>query len=83
MSETSGVGKATPLILENNEGERRIFRGWPGHPDPGATFFLKVDPKNGGSSHLVFDTETSRQERPSRPTDIPLRISFRLFCAGL
>ena len=47
---------ATPLILEKNEGERRILRGWPGHPDPGETFTLKVDPKNGGSSHLVFMT---------------------------
>jgi len=28
----------------------------PGHPDPGETFILKVDPKNGGSSHLVFMT---------------------------
>lgn len=48
--------KATPLILEANEGERRVVRGWPGHPDPGETFILKVDPKNGGSSHLVFVT---------------------------
>jgi quercetin dioxygenase-like cupin family protein len=46
--------KATPLILEENEGERRLVRGWPGHPDPGESFTLKVDPKNGGSSHLVF-----------------------------
>src|SRR5713226_5509525 len=48
--------KATPLILEKSEGERRVIRGWPGHPDPGETFVLKVDPKNGGSSHLVFLT---------------------------
>src|SRR2546426_8581089 len=46
--------KTTPLILEKNEGERRVVRGWPGHPDPGETFILKVDPKNGGSSHLVL-----------------------------
>ena len=46
--------KTTPLILEENEGERRVIRGWPGHPDPRETFILKVDPKNGGSSHLVF-----------------------------
>jgi quercetin dioxygenase-like cupin family protein len=46
----------TPLILEKNEGERRVIRGWPGHPDPGETFILKVDPKNGGSSHLVLLT---------------------------
>ncbi len=48
--------KPTPLILEKNEGERRVVRGWPGHPDPGETFILKVDPKNGGSSHLVLLT---------------------------
>lgn len=52
-SATSAV-QTTPLILEKNEGERRVVRGWPGHPDPGETFILKVDPKNGGSSHLVF-----------------------------
>jgi len=32
------VNKTTPLILEKNEGERRVVRGWPGHPDPGETF---------------------------------------------
>ena len=32
------------------------MRGWPGHPEPGESFILKVDPKNGGSSHLVFMT---------------------------
>jgi quercetin dioxygenase-like cupin family protein len=46
--------KPTPLIVEKDEGERRVVRGWPGHPDPGETFILKVDPKNGGSSHLVL-----------------------------
>src|SRR6202050_363037 len=55
-SQAASVTKATPLILEKNEGERRIVRGWPGHPNPGETFILKVDPKNGGSSHLVFMT---------------------------
>lgn len=48
--------KEIPLILEKNEGERRVVRGWPGHPEPGETFILKVDPKNGGSSHLVLLT---------------------------
>jgi quercetin dioxygenase-like cupin family protein len=48
--------KPTPLILEQNEGEKRIIRGWPGHPDPGESIVLKVDPKNGGSAHLVFIT---------------------------
>jgi quercetin dioxygenase-like cupin family protein len=50
------TAKATPLILEKDEGERRVVRGWPGHPEPGETIILKVDPKNGGSSHLVFLT---------------------------
>ncbi|HMD22265.1 MAG TPA: cupin domain-containing protein [Alloacidobacterium sp.] len=54
--QTANVVTSTPLILEKNEGERRFVRGWPGHPDPGESFILKVDPKNGGSSHLVFMT---------------------------
>ena len=54
--QTANVTASTPLILEKNEGERRFVRGWPGHPDPGESFILKVDPKNGGSSHLVFMT---------------------------
>ena len=52
--QAANVPQTTPLILEKDEGERRVVRGWPGHPDPGETFILKVDPKNGGSSHLVF-----------------------------
>src|SRR5271155_2917984 len=56
LPQSSTTVKATPLILEKNEGERRVVRGWPGHPTPGETFVLKVDPKNGGSSHLVFLT---------------------------
>jgi quercetin dioxygenase-like cupin family protein len=56
-SQATNTARATPLILEKSEGERRTWRGWPGHPDPGPTFLLKVDPKNGGSSHLVFGTE--------------------------
>jgi len=54
------TGKATPLILEKNEGEQRAWRpiegatGWDAVPGP---FVLKVDPHNGGSSHLVFITE--------------------------
>jgi hypothetical protein len=55
-SQATNVVKAVPLVLEKEEGERRIVRGWPGHPDPGESFILKVDPKNGGSSHLVFMT---------------------------
>jgi quercetin dioxygenase-like cupin family protein len=56
VQQSTTATKPTPLILEKNDGERRVVRGWPGHPDPGETFVLKVDPKNGGSSHLVFMT---------------------------
>jgi quercetin dioxygenase-like cupin family protein len=54
------ISSATPLILEKNEGERRVWRpiegaeGWDAQPGP---FTLKVDRRNGGSSHLVFGTE--------------------------
>jgi len=54
------TGGAIPLILEKNEGERRVWRpiegaeGWNGQPGP---FILKVDRRNGGSAHLVFGTE--------------------------
>jgi quercetin dioxygenase-like cupin family protein len=56
---TSGDG-GTPLILEKNEGEKRVWRpiegaeGWNGQPGP---FILKVDRRNGGSAHLVLGTE--------------------------
>lgn len=43
---------AKPLLLEKNEGERRIWR----EPPPG-DFTLKVSPKNNGSQHLVMGTE--------------------------
>jgi quercetin dioxygenase-like cupin family protein len=56
MSQSTNATKPTPLILEKNEGERRVVRGWPGHPDPGESFILKVDPKNGGSAHLILFT---------------------------
>src|SRR5208282_5238588 len=56
LPQSSTTVKATPLILEENEGERRVVRGWPGHPEPGETFILKVDPKNGGSPNLVLFT---------------------------
>jgi len=58
-SQTAKPG-ATPLILGKHEGERRVWRplegasGWLGQP---GLFILKVDPHNGGSSHLVFGTE--------------------------
>jgi len=43
---------AKPLLLEKDEGERRIWR----EPPPG-DFTLKVSPKNNGSQHLVMGTE--------------------------
>ena len=55
--QSSSATKVTPLILEKNEGERRVWRpleGLEGQPGP---FILKVDPRNGGSSHLVLGTE--------------------------
>lgn len=49
--------KATPLILQADEGERRVWRPIEGLEDHPGLFILKVDPHNGGSSHLVFGTE--------------------------
>ena len=49
--------KASPLILEKNQGERRVWRPVEGLEGQPSLFILKVDPHNGGSSHLVFGTE--------------------------
>jgi len=55
-----GISGGSPLILEKNEGERRVWRpiegaeGWDAQPGP---FTLKVDRHNGGSSHLILGTE--------------------------
>lgn len=51
-SSAASQGTAKPLLLEKNEGERRIWR----EPPPG-DFILKVSPKNNGSQHLVMVTE--------------------------
>ena len=60
-SETASVAATTrAVILEKEEGERRVVRGWPGHPEPGESFILKVDPKNGGSKRLVLFTANIR-----------------------
>jgi|KBSMisStaDraftv2_1062788.scaffolds.fasta_scaffold83880_2 quercetin dioxygenase-like cupin family protein len=45
------------LILEKDDGEHRVRRPRE-TPMPTADFTIKVDPKNGGSSHLVLGTET-------------------------
>jgi quercetin dioxygenase-like cupin family protein len=51
-SATTSQAAAKPLLLEKNEGERRIWR----EPPPG-DFILKASPKNNGSQHLVMGTE--------------------------
>jgi quercetin dioxygenase-like cupin family protein len=51
-SASTSQAAAKPLLLEKNEGERRIWR----EPPPG-DFILKVSPKNNGSQHLVMVTE--------------------------
>jgi len=56
-SQAANVAKTMPLILERSEGERRTWRELPEHTGPLTAFLLKVDPKNGGSKHLVFLTE--------------------------
>jgi quercetin dioxygenase-like cupin family protein len=57
MPQPPNGSKATPLILEKNEGERRVWRPVEGLAGELGLFILKVDPHNGGSSHLVFGTE--------------------------
>lgn len=52
-SATTSPSAAKPLLLEKNEGERRIWR----EPPPG-DFILKVSPQNNGSQHLVMEPRT-------------------------
>lgn len=51
-SVTPSQAAPKPLLLEKNEGERRLWR----EPDHG-DFMLKVSPKNNGSRELVMGTE--------------------------
>jgi quercetin dioxygenase-like cupin family protein len=46
----------TPLLLEKDEGEQRLWRPEPGEVDAGG-FILKVTPQSNGSRHLVLLTE--------------------------
>jgi quercetin dioxygenase-like cupin family protein len=55
--QSRSAGKVTPLILEKNEGERRVWRPVEGLEGQPGLFILKVDPRNGGSAHLVLGTE--------------------------
>jgi len=61
-SAASSKAGPRPLLLEKNDGERRIWR----EPPPG-DFMLKVSPKNNGSQHLVMGTEdmAPRDEFPT------------------
>ncbi len=45
------------LVLEKNEGEKRLRRPRGSLPIPTAEFILKVTPQNSGSKHLVLGTE--------------------------
>jgi len=47
---------ATPLLLEKNEGEARLWRPEPGEVDIRG-FILKVTPKANGSEHLMLGIE--------------------------
>jgi hypothetical protein len=64
LPQSSTTGKATPLILEENEGERRVVRGWPGHPEPGETFILKVEERlsRQGSAGCRFVIDNRENE---------------------
>jgi len=57
VNQPTGAAKPTPLILEKNEGERREWRAVEGLGQTPMNFILKIDPRNGASSHLVFGTE--------------------------
>ncbi|HEV2388636.1 MAG TPA: cupin domain-containing protein [Candidatus Acidoferrales bacterium] len=48
---------AQPLILEKADGEKRVRRPIEGSKPAASVFFLKIDPKNGGSKHLVMGLE--------------------------
>jgi quercetin dioxygenase-like cupin family protein len=54
--ETPSNTKASPLILDKAEGERRVRR-FVGNKMGTTPFILKVDPKNSGSQHLLMFTE--------------------------
>jgi mannose-6-phosphate isomerase-like protein (cupin superfamily) len=49
-------GKSSNLILEKQEGERRVHRS-AGTSTGNAPFTLKFDPANGPSKHLILFTE--------------------------
>ena len=46
------------LVLERDQGEKRVRRPREKMPNPTSEFILKVTPQNSGSKHLVLGTET-------------------------
>ena len=58
---------ATPLLLEKNEGEARLWRPEPGEGDIGG-FILKVTPQANGSQHLVVVGEEDIRPGDAIPT---------------
>jgi quercetin dioxygenase-like cupin family protein len=46
------------LVLEKDQGEKRIRRPREKMPNPTSEFILKVTPQNSRSQHLVLGTET-------------------------
>ncbi len=56
LSQPPAKSTTTPLLLEKNEGEQRLWRPEPGETDDGG-FILKVTPQSNGSRHLVLVTE--------------------------
>jgi quercetin dioxygenase-like cupin family protein len=46
------------LVLEREQGEKRVRRPREKMPNPTSEFILKVTPQNSGSQHLVLGTET-------------------------
>jgi hypothetical protein len=73
-SATTSQAPAKPLLLEKNEGERRIWR----EPPPG-DFILKVSPRNNGSQQLVMGTEDMApgDEFPTHKHLVAARLSVR------
>jgi quercetin dioxygenase-like cupin family protein len=55
-AQVAANAETKPLILEKGDGEHRVRRPRE-TPMPTADFTIKVDPKNGGSRHLILGTE--------------------------
>lgn len=55
LAQSSG---AKILVLEREQGEKRVRRPREKMPNPTSEFILKVTPQNSGSQHLVLGTET-------------------------